>query len=133
MSITVSIVEDNDQLRATLARVLARAEGFRFLNQYPSAEEALKALPTEPPDVVLMDINLPGMNGFEALKVLRSDPATSQIPVVALTANALPRDRARGLKAGFFTYMTKPIKVNEFMQVLDGALAFAGDEAARRR
>ena len=78
-----------------------------------------------------MDINLPGINGFEALKILRSDPATAHIPVIAISANAMPRDIEKGLEAGFFRYITKPIKVNEFMEALDVALEFAGKESAR--
>ena len=66
-----------------------------------------------------MDINLPGISGIEALKILREDPATAHIPVVALSANAMPRDIEKGLEAGFFRYLTKPIKVNEFMDALD--------------
>ena len=77
------------------------------------------------PDVILMDINLPGISGIEALKILRDDPATAHIPVVALSANAMPRDIEKGLEAGFFRYLTKPIKVNEFMDTLDVALEFA--------
>src|ERR1700758_1123335 len=71
MPISVSIVEDNDKLRGTLARVLNRADGFRCVSQYPSAEDALKELPTAKPDVVLMDINLPGMNGVECVRQLK--------------------------------------------------------------
>ena len=71
-----------------------------------------------------MDINLPGINGFEALSILRPDPATAHIPVIALSANAMPRDIENGLEAGFFSYITKPIKVNEFMSVLKVALEF---------
>ncbi|HEV7912857.1 MAG TPA: response regulator, partial [Albitalea sp.] len=78
------------------------------------------------PDVILMDINLPGISGIAALEMLAGDPATSHIPVIALSANAVPRDIERGLEAGFFRYLTKPIKVGEFMQTLDLAL-----EAAR--
>ena len=125
-------VEDNPANLRLMEQIISRHPGIRLLTA-SNAPAGIEIARASRPDVILMDINLPGMNGFEALKVLRSDPATAQIPVVALTANALPRDRARGLKAGFFTYMTKPIKVREFMQVLDGALAFAGDEAARRR
>ena len=61
--------------------------------------------------------------------ILREDPATAHIPVVALSANAMPRDIEKGLQAGFFRYLTKPIKVNEFMHTLDGALEFARQEA----
>jgi PAS domain S-box-containing protein len=77
------------------------------------------------PDVILMDINLPGISGIEALNILREDPATTHIPVVALSANAMFRDIERGLEAGFFRYLTKPIKVNEFMNALDDALKFS--------
>ena len=72
-----------------------------------------------------MDINLPGISGIEALRILADDPATAHIPVVALSANAMPRDIEKGLEAGFFRYLTKPIKVNEFMDTLDLALKFA--------
>ena len=72
-----------------------------------------------------MDINLPGISGIEALKILREDPATAHIPVVALSANAMPRDIEHGLERGFFRYLTKPIKVKEFMDTLDAALEFS--------
>ena len=72
-----------------------------------------------------MDINLPGISGIRALAILRQDPLTRHIPVVAVSANAMPRDIRKGLDAGFFGYLTKPIKVNEFMEVLDLALAHA--------
>ena len=65
MPITISIVEDNDKLRGTLAKVIGRAEGFRFVSDYATAEDALAGLPKVKPEVVLMDINLPGMNGVE--------------------------------------------------------------------
>ena len=72
MPITVSIVEDNEQLRTTLARVLNRADGFSCVSQYPNAEDAVKDLPQVASDVVLMDINLPGMNGVECVKQLKN-------------------------------------------------------------
>ncbi|MDP3124651.1 MAG: response regulator, partial [Thiobacillus sp.] len=74
------------------------------------------------PEVILMDINLPGISGTQALKILREDPATAHIPVLALSANAMPRDIEKGLEAGFFRYLTKPIRINEFMQALNMAL-----------
>jgi CheY-like chemotaxis protein len=77
------------------------------------------------PQVILMDINLPGLDGTEALKILRREPGTRDIPVIALTANAMPRDIEQGLAAGFFRYLTKPIDVNEFLVALDAALARA--------
>lgn len=75
------------------------------------------------PDVVLMDINLPGLSGIQALRLLAEDPVTALIPVVALSANAMPRDIEKGLAAGFFRYLTKPIRLNEFMDAMDHALA----------
>jgi len=83
------------------------------------------------PDVILMDINLPGISGIQALRILAEDPATAGIPVIALSANAMPRDIEKGLAAGFFRYLTKPIKVNEFMDTLDVVLKFAQAESAR--
>jgi CheY-like chemotaxis protein len=80
---------------------------------------------THLPQVILMDINLPGLSGVEVLKILRQDPATRHIPVLALSANAMPLDIVKGLSAGFFRYVTKPFKVEEFLKALDLALAFA--------
>ena len=80
---------------------------------------------THQPRVIIMDINLPGISGIEAMRILRADPSTAHIPIVALSANAMPRDIKRGLEAGFFDYLTKPLKVGEFLHVLDAALAFA--------
>jgi len=77
------------------------------------------------PDVILMDINLPGISGTDVLQLLREDPVTAHIPVIALSANAMPNDIKRGLVAGFFRYLTKPIKVPEFMESLDMALRHA--------
>ena len=77
------------------------------------------------PAVILMDINLPGISGTEAMTILRADPATAHIPIVAISANAMPSDIRKGLEAGFFSYLTKPILINEFMDTLDTALEFS--------
>ena len=84
-------------------------------------------------EVILMDINLPGLSGLDALKILRDDPVTAHIPIVALSANAIPRDIKKGLEAGFFRYLTKPINVDEFMDTLALALDFAeqGNKSAQ--
>jgi CheY-like chemotaxis protein len=74
------------------------------------------------PDVILMDINLPGMSGTEVMEMLALDELTAHIPVIALSANAIPKEIEKSLKAGFFQYLTKPIKLNEFMKVLNLAL-----------
>jgi CheY-like chemotaxis protein len=79
------------------------------------------------PDVILLDINLPGISGFEALDILRADPETAHIPVVALSANAMPRDVEKGLRAGFFHYLTKPIKLNELLDTVRLAIAARRD------
>ena len=77
------------------------------------------------PDVILMDINLPGISGIEAMKILCKDQATMHIPIIALSANALLQEIKMGQDAGFFCYLTKPIRINEFMNALNNALAFA--------
>ena len=84
MPITVSIVEVNDKLRGTLARVLNRAEGFRCLSDYGNAEDALKDLPNVKPEVVLMDINLPGMNGVECVRQLKQVLPTVQVMMLTV-------------------------------------------------
>jgi len=83
------------------------------------------------PDVILMDISLPDISGIQALQVLAADPATAHIPVIALSAHAVPRDVRLGLEAGFFRYLTKPIRVHEFLATLDVALDFAKSETGR--
>ena len=85
------------------------------------------------PDVILMDINLPGLNGYEALSILHSDQSTQLIPVIAVSANAMPYDVSRGLEAGFFRYLTKPLKVEEFMAALDEALEYSGSKSDREQ
>jgi CheY-like chemotaxis protein len=77
------------------------------------------------PDVVLMDINLRGLSGLDALNILRGDPVTAHILVVGLSANAMPHDIRKGLEAGFFRYLTKPINVNALMDTVNEALEFA--------
>jgi DNA-binding NarL/FixJ family response regulator len=105
MSITVSLVEDNDQLRGTLARVIARAEGFQCLGQYATAEAALEALPKDPPNVVLMDINLPGMNGVECVRRLKQVAPKTQ--VIMLTAYEDTDNIFNSLAAGAGGYLLK--------------------------
>ena len=77
------------------------------------------------PDVVLMDINLPGISGLEVLRRLSADVATAHIPVIAMSAHAMHHDTEKGLKAGFFRYLTKPFRIDTFMESLDGALTLA--------
>jgi DNA-binding NarL/FixJ family response regulator len=105
MAITVSIVEDNDQLRGTLARVINRAEGFRCLSQYPDAEAAVEGLPRDRPDVVLMDINLPGMNGVECVRRLKQLAPDSL--VIMLTVYEDTENIFNALAAGASGYLLK--------------------------
>ena len=79
-----------------------------------------------------MDINLPGISGIDAMKILRADPATARIPIVAISANAMPGDIRKGLDAGFFRYLTKPIVINEFMDALGVALEFSATQTESR-
>jgi DNA-binding NarL/FixJ family response regulator len=105
MPITVSIVEDSDRFRTTLARVLDRAEGFKCLSHYPNAEDALKALPQDKPEVVLMDINLPGMNGVECVRQLKQ--LLPGIQVMMLTVYEDTENIFNALAAGATGYMLK--------------------------
>ncbi len=121
---TLLYVEDNPANMELVAQLIARCPDIRMLTAV-NGTLGLELARTARPTVILMDINLPGISGIEALKILRQDPATALIPVVALSANAMPRDITRGMEAGFFRYLTKPIIVNEFMDTLNAALAAA--------
>lgn len=105
MPITVAIVEDNDQLRGTLARVISRAPGFQSVSQYSNAEDALKGLPQERPNVVLMDINLPGMNGVECVRQLK--PLLPETQIVMLTVYEDTDNIFNALAAGASGYLLK--------------------------
>jgi len=121
---SVLYVEDNPANMALIEQLLAERTGFNLLG----AQDAMRGIAMArsfQPDVIVMDINLPGITGIEALKILQADPATAHIPVLALSANAMPHDIKKGLAAGFYAYLTKPIKVNEFMAALDQGLALA--------
>ena len=127
---TVLYVEDNPAILMLVEDLLARRPDVHLLAARDGVS-GVEIARTARPDVILMDINLPGISGITALKILSDDPATAHIPVVALSANAVPRDIQRGLEAGFFRYLTKPIKIDEFMTTLDAALRFAETESAR--
>jgi CheY-like chemotaxis protein len=114
-------VEDNPSNIAFMEDLLADFERVELITA-PTAEIGIELVRARQPDVVIMDINLPGMSGFEATKKLRSWPETSQIPVIALSAAAMIRDAARVTGAGFYRYLTKPVKVDELTAVLDEVL-----------
>ena len=125
---TVLCVEDNPANLTLIARLLARRPEIRLLSA-KDGRRGIELARAHLPEVILMDINLPGISGITALKMLAGDAATAHIPVIAISANAMPRDIEKGLEAGFFRYLTKPIKVHEFMQTLDLALDVAKGEA----
>ena len=116
----ILIVEDNEK-NMKLARDLLDHHGYATVPAR-TAEDALAAVAALPPDLILMDIALPGMDGIEALGRLRADPGTAAIPVCALTAFAMNDDRERCLRAGFDGYLVKPISVREFPQQVRGLL-----------
>jgi CheY-like chemotaxis protein len=121
---TLLYVEDNPANMKLVVQIIARHPDISLLTAV-NGNSGVEIARASVPDVILMDINLPDIDGFEALKILRADPATAHIPIIALSANAMPREIERGQQAGFFRYITKPIKVDEFMQALDVALEFA--------
>jgi PAS domain S-box-containing protein len=121
---TLLYVEDNPANLALVEQLIARRNDIKLLTAV-NAHLGIQLARVYQPDVILMDINLPGISGFGALKIIQSDPITSHIPVIALSANAMPRDVEKGIEAGFFRYLIKPIKVDEFMQTLDIALIYA--------
>jgi len=114
MPITVSIVEDQEQLRNTLARVIGRADGFECVSSYGSAEAALEELPQKNPDVVLMDINLPGMNGVECARKLKQ--AAPQIQIVMLTVYEDTENIFNALAAGASGYLLKRTSTAELLE-----------------
>jgi DNA-binding NarL/FixJ family response regulator len=116
MPITVSIVEDNDKLRGTLARVINRADGFHCVSDYANAEDALKNLPQARPNVVLMDINLPGMNGVECVRQLKQ--LLPQTQVMMLTVYEDTENIFNALTAGASGYMLKRTSSKELLEAI---------------
>ena len=114
-------VEDNPANRMLVEDLLARRPDIRLITA-EDGDSGIEMARAEHPDVILMDINLPGISGVQAMEILALDAVTAHIRVVALSANAMARDIERGLQAGFFRYLTKPIKVNELLSAIDEAL-----------
>ena len=121
---TLLYVEDNPANLELVEQLIARRSDLRVLSA-ADGELGIEFARAYQPELILMDINLPGISGIAAMKILRADPLTAHIPIIALSANAVPSDIERALEAGFFNYLTKPIKVNQFMDALDVALKFA--------
>jgi two-component system cell cycle response regulator DivK len=112
----ILLVEDNDNNRLLIRDVL-QASGY-LVAEAETAEDGLRMAAEQQPALILMDIQLPGMNGIEALQRLRADPATRAIPVIAVTASAMTQDRHQIMAAGFDGYQSKPISVKGFLQVV---------------
>ncbi|HUX91003.1 MAG TPA: ATP-binding protein [Gallionellaceae bacterium] len=121
-------IEDDAAARFVMQRVFARREELE-LRDAESAEIGISLAWAEPPALILMDINLPGMDGYEALGLLKGDAMTAHVPVIALTANAMQGDDERGLAAGFDAYVTKPVNIKTIFDLIDGLLV-AGSIAA---
>jgi PAS domain S-box-containing protein len=117
----VLYVEDNPANVTFMKDLLSAFENIDLLTA-PTAEIGVELARKHHPEVIIMDINLPGMSGVEALRALRAAPETNDIPVVALTAAASERDRKRGIQAGFYRYITKPVKVDELLDALEALL-----------
>jgi CheY-like chemotaxis protein len=121
---TLLYVEDNPANLDLVEQLIARRPDLRLLSA-ADGNLGVEFARVYLPDVILMDINLPGISGLDAMKILRADPMTAHIPIIALSANAVPHDIQRAIQAGFFDYLTKPIKVRQFMETLDSALKTA--------
>jgi PAS domain S-box-containing protein len=127
----VLYVEDNPMNQRLMQQILARRNDL-VLQGATTAEQGIEMVRAQPPALILMDINLPGMNGFEALALLKADPATAHIPVVAVSANAMKGDEERGLAAGFDAYITKPLAISALFSTLDRVLDKTATNAPRR-
>ena len=115
---TLLYIEDNPANLRLMQQIVSLREDMRLLHA-SSAEQGLELAVNNRPDLVLLDINLPGLNGFQALERLQQQTPTANIPVIAVTANAMPSDIEKGLKAGFADYLTKPIDIGRFFQTVD--------------
>ena len=131
---TLLYVEDNQANMQLVEQLIARRSDMRLLTA-GNGMLGIEMARSHRPEVILMDVNLPGISGIQALGILREDPATAQIPVLAISASAMPHDIKKGLEAGFLRYLTKPIKVNEFLDALDFALKLSetGSDAETAR
>ncbi|WP_431479534.1 ATP-binding protein [Massilia eburnea] len=120
---TVLYVEDNPANLKLVEEIISFRPDLKLISA-PDGHLGIELARAHQPDIILMDINLPGLNGIDAVKLLATDPRTAQIPVIALTANAMPRDVEKGLAAGFFRYLIKPINIDEFTEAINSTMAF---------
>jgi len=117
----ILIVEDNEK-NLKLVRDVLQVKGYQTI-EAGTAEDGIKLAAENKPDLILMDIHLPGMNGIDALRVLRADPATASIPAIAVTASVMQQDRKLITDAGFDGYVGKPINLKEFLDAVRNTLA----------
>jgi CheY-like chemotaxis protein len=117
----VLYIEDNADNIALVEELLLRREGLQLISSR-TGEQGIVLASRRQPDLILMDINLPDMSGLDALKYLRDHPETAHIPVIALSSHAFPHHIDRGMDAGFFCYLTKPFRIDEFMIAVDACL-----------
>ena len=123
----ILIVEDNEKNQKLLRDVL-QVRGYRTVETV-TAEEGLEVARAQQPTLILMDIQLPGMDGMAALRELRADSSTQRIPVIAVTASAMPMERREILAAGFDDYITKPLSVRELTETVQRFVDAAPDDA----
>ncbi len=116
----ILIVEDNEK-NLKLVRDVLQVKGYATL-EAGTGEDAIRLARERNPDLILMDIQLPGMSGIEALEILRADPATAALPVIAVTASVMQHDRKQITAAGFDAYVGKPINIKEFLDAVRSAL-----------
>jgi PAS domain S-box-containing protein len=124
---TLLYIEDNIANLMLIEEVIAKRTDIHLLTAR-DGNSGVELARLAQPDLILMDINLADISGIDALAILTKDSATQHIPVIALSANAMPHDIENGLKVGFFRYLTKPIRVNEFMNTLDIAFDYAAQK-----
>jgi CheY-like chemotaxis protein len=131
---TLLQIEDNQANALLVEMMLAERSDLKLLtaiNGYQgiraSGHQGISMASSHKPDIILMDINMPDIGCLAALKILRENPATAPIPVIALSSNAYPRQIEEGLKAGFFLYLTKPFKLDDLMGAIDVALLNAAE------
>ena len=120
----ILIVEDNDK-NLKLVRDVLQVKGYATL-EAGTAEDGIRLARERRPDLILMDIHLPGMSGLEALKLLRADAATAAMPVIAVTASVMQQDRKQITEAGFDAYVGKPINIKEFLDAVHRVLELKG-------
>jgi PAS domain S-box-containing protein len=126
---TILSIEDNATNQRLIRKILANRPGITLL-EASSAEDGLELVRNCRVELILMDINLPGMDGFEALSLLKESAATASIPIVAISANALQSETDRALQAGFKAYLTKPVQVSQLLEHIDNIITISHEESA---